>query len=147
MKVQFCSGGSKIEGWENRDRDCDIRHALPYQTNSVDEARVEHGAEHINTHDCLNFFTEVHRILKPGGTFRLSVPVLDRLEREHARDIILGHGHECAFSTQLAKDFLFAAGFDKKMIKEVLRDPFDHHWHEIGIQKDDLESARIVATK
>jgi predicted SAM-dependent methyltransferase len=147
VKVQFCSGGSQIPGWENRDRDCDITQTLPYADNSVDAVRIEHGAEHVTTHECLRFFGEVHRILIPGGTFRLCVPVLDRLARDHARDIILNHGHACAFSTQLAMDFLYAAGFDKENIREVDRDEHDHHHKMIGTERDDLETARIVAVK
>jgi len=145
IMVQFCSGSSKIPGWENRDTDCDITKTLPYSDGTVKKARIEHGAEHITTHQCLKFFQEVFRILEVGGTFRLSVPVLDRLSPEHAREIILGHGHLCAFSSQLAVDFLRAAGFDR--VKFVGRDELDFHWKVIGRERDDLETARIEAAK
>jgi predicted SAM-dependent methyltransferase len=145
IMVQFCSGNSRIPNWENRDSDCDITKPLPYKDASVTKVRIEHGAEHITTHQCLGFFKEVHRILQSGGTFRVSVPVLDRLPPEQARDIILGHGHQCAFSSQLLVDFLRAAGFDR--VKFVPRDEFDFHWKVIGKDKDDLETCRVEATK
>jgi predicted SAM-dependent methyltransferase len=145
LKVQFCSGGSQLAGWENRDIDCDITKPLPYGDNTVDEARIEHGIEHVTTHQAMRFLDEVHRILKPGGKFRLSVPVLTMLSREHGRDIIFGHGHLCAWSEQLAMSFLFIAGFTGCTI--VGRDEGDHHWRVIGKEKDDLETFRCVGTK
>jgi len=145
IMVQFCSGTSKIAGWENKDADCDITKPLPYASGTVRKVRIEHGAEHVTTHQCLSFFQEVFRILEPGGTFRLSVPVLDRLPPAHARDIILGHGHLCAFSSQLAVDFLRAAGFER--VKFVGRDDLDFHWKVITKEKDDLETCRIEAIK
>jgi len=157
--VQFCSGGSRIPGWINSDLEhgdmkIDITQRLPFDDNSVDACRIEHGAEHVTTHECLRFFDEVHRILKPGGTFRLCIPVLDALVAgprkigmapEHARDLVFGHGHQCAFTKQLAYIFLSLAGFI--IILHSERDPHDQHWKVIGEEKDTLETARFIATK
>lgn len=162
LKIQFCSGGSRIPGWLNTDlefgeQQVDITKPLPFADNSADACRIEHGAEHISTHECLRFFDEVYRILKPGGTFRLSIPVLDMclrvfdgkgtrpMSRVHARDLIFGHGHQCAFSSELAYIFLYLAGFNE--IQRVERDEFDHHHTVIGEEKDNIETARFVATK
>lgn len=145
IKVQFCSGGSRIPGWQNRDTDCDITKPLPYANDSVEATRIEHGLEHVTTHEALHFLDEVYRILKPGGSFRLSVPVLDRLTREHGREIVFQHGHQCAFSTLLARIFLGLSGFTQ--IIEVERDADDHHWNMIGKERDDLETARFLAIK
>ena len=151
--VQFCSGGSRIPGWINSDLEhgdmkIDITQRLPFDDNSVDACRIEHGAEHVTTHECLRFFDEVHRILKPGGTFRLCVPVLGRhgMTKEHTRDLIFGHGHLCAFTMNLAEVFLWAAGFSK-IQTNVPRDEYDQHWKVIGEEKDTLETARFIATK
>lgn len=147
MKVQFCSGGSKIPGFINLDIDCDIKRPLPYPNEYFTEARCEHGAEHQNSHQALRFFQEVYRILEPGGSFRVCCPVLERLSPEEVVDIILNHTHEVAFSTQSLKDYLRGAGFRAENIKEVGRDQYDHHWTVIGKEKDDRETARILAIK
>lgn len=153
MNIQFCSGGSRIPGWINTDLEhadpslrVDITKPLPYANDSVDNCRIEHGAEHVTTHECLRFFDEVYRILKPGGKFRLCIPVLDRVTREHARDLVFGHGHQCAFDLELARIFLWLAG-SWKCIQDVPRDEHDEHWKVIGKEKDDLETCRLEATK
>lgn len=50
----------------------DITQEFPYEDNSFEMAIAIEVSEHINDHE--NFFGEMSRILKPGGTLYLSTP-------------------------------------------------------------------------
>ncbi len=148
LKIQLCCGGNHLEGWQNHDAETDITKPLPFESNSADAMFIEHGAEHVNTHEILRLFTECHRVLKPGSAVRICVPSLEKLtDREHARDLILGHGHQMVFATQSLGDMLWAAGFERDRIIVTKRDPVDSHHKVIGVEKDDLESIRVLAFK
>lgn len=101
--------------------------------------------EHVTHIEALHFLDECFRILEPGGQIRLCIPVLEDLSPAHARDIITNHGHMAAYSRQLIKDFLRTAGFIN--VRETQRKDIDSHHKEIGVLKDDLETARIEATR
>lgn len=105
--VQFGCGLSCPEGWINYDasptlrlqgipvlgsillagrakfpkgvRFGDITDQLPEQTNSVDNLYCSHVLEHLSLEDFRHALKESHRILKPGGTFRLVMPDLEKL--------------------------------------------------------------------
>lgn len=146
LKVQFGCGENRLENWINHDMDCDVTKPLPYGDESVAECLAEHILEHISTPSLFRFLCESHRILKPGGSLYISMPVLDRLPKEHAIDMILGHGHEAAYTEQ-------------SLIRIVGLSPFKHtlpiptnpslfgHWRVIGEEKDNLESFRIQLIK
>jgi predicted SAM-dependent methyltransferase len=147
MNIQFACGGNKLEGWINHDSDADIRGRLPYEDGVADWVFIEHGLEHVNSHEGLAFMRECHRILKPGGVLRVCVPELRRLfmTREHMSDLILGHGHQMVYSSDSLAGMLVAAGFDA--IWETGRKEIDSHWKTIGREKDDLETLRMEAVK
>src|ERR1700685_369744 len=111
LRVQFGSGSNILEGWHNHDIETDIRQPLPYADNTVDEIMAEHVIEHVSGPDALRFLDECRRILKSGGKLWISIPVLDHLPFEHARDIILGHGHLAAYTHQLVEDMIRLSGF------------------------------------
>lgn len=145
--IQFGTGGNAIPGWKNHDADVDISKRLPYGNEQADFIFAEHVAEHINSHEFLYFCDECYRILKFGGTLRLCMPILERLDRAAKRDIILNHGHQASYSPQVIRDVLEAAGFDRAKIRETDRKDIDQHWKMIGHEKDDRETCRIEATK
>lgn len=150
VKVEFGSGGRQLDGFISHDLitdGVDISKPLPYADNSVDYIYCSHTPEHISCHECHRFFLEVYRILKPGGGIRLCMPVLDRLDRDLGKDIILNHGHQCIFSTSSIKSMLYIAGFEKDKIHETDRQWPDNHHHVIGEERDTQETARIEATK
>lgn len=148
MNVQFCSGGNQLVGFTNHDMDVDITKPLPYKDGEVDFVFCEHGAEHISGPQVLGFFEEVYRILKPGGVFRLCIPVLDRLSRPAAKDIIQNHGHLTIWNTDLVPIVLWVAGFGSGLIVPVDFNPdIDGHWRVIGEEKDKAETARFEAMK
>lgn len=145
LKLNLGCGGNILEGWENHDADLDITKPLPYADGSVSFIFAEHVCEHVTTHEFLRFLDECRRVLKPRGKIRLCMPVLDRLSPDAGRDIILNHGHQAAYSALLIKNFLRVAGFTAP--GETERKDIDGHWRVIGRDKDDLETARIEATK
>ena len=76
------------------------------------------------------------------------MPVLNKLKPDHARDMILGHGHQSCWTPELIAFFIRAAGYPEKDIRLTdRREGVDGHWKIIGKEKDELESARLEATK
>lgn len=150
LRVQFGSGSNQLPGWENTEYPAvDITKPLPYTDNSVDEALAEHVAEHISGPNFLRFICEVRRILKPGGVFHLSCPVLDSCEPEHARDLVVNHGHEIFMTRDSMNTVCSLAGFkDIRLdLENGVRPAIYNHWRVIGSEKDDLESHRLLLTK
>lgn len=147
MKINFGCGGNKIPDWINHDAEVPIDKPLPYPDNCADAIHAGHVVEHISHIKALGFLKECHRILRPGGVVKICIPVLDRLERGHAVDIICNHGHEAAYSSELIGLMLFAAGFEKSNIRPVGRSDIDGHFRVIGLEKDTQETSRWEATK
>jgi SAM-dependent methyltransferase len=52
----------------------DISHPFPLPDNSVDSFQAEDVLEHIDYDNLLPIINEIHRVLKPGSIFRLSLP-------------------------------------------------------------------------
>jgi predicted SAM-dependent methyltransferase len=150
LKVQFGSGGNILKGWRNHDLESDgvdIRKPLPYADNTVDFILAEHVMEHVTGPEALRFLDECYRILKPGGTLRVCVPVLDHLDHFQRRDIILNHGHQIVFTGSSLWEFIMSSKFlDDKMDKTERKD-CDGHWRVIGELKDETETCRIEAMK
>jgi len=153
LNVEFGCGGNRLPGWIGHDLESDgvdIRRPLPYLDGTVDRIRAEHVCEHISGPEFLRFLDECHRILKVGGTLRLCMPVLNefpkKMRTEHARDLILNHGHQAAYVSKLIDVYLFCAGFPQiKPWRPI--DDTDGHWKVISREKDELETYRIEATK
>lgn len=82
MKLDFGCGKLLEEGWEGVDYtplpgikyvvNLNKKKKLPFKSNSIDEARAFHLVEHLD--DPMGFVNEVHRILKPGSVFTITVP-------------------------------------------------------------------------
>lgn len=149
MKIQFCCGGNRLEGFENFDADVDITRPLPFEDERAEYIFIEHGLEHIHVHDGFHFLKECWRVLETGGVLRVCVPVLTNLkDRAHATDLIYGHGHQMVYSFSNLRDLLWAAGFTRSLVTETVRnEQVDSHWKVIGKEKDDLETLRIEAIK
>lgn len=132
--------------WRNHDSDMDITKPLPVASGSVEMINLEHTLEHVNCADGFRFMEEALRVLKPGGKLRISVPVVARLDRNHAKDILTGHGHQMLYNLQSLIDMLLIAGFD--CVYEVVFDrSIDGHWKVIGEDKDSKETLRVEAVK
>lgn len=147
--IHFGAGGYKIPGWLNADRELDVtKTPFNFPDNSIEACFTSHCAEHISGPDMLRFFTDIHRILKPGGWFRLSIPVVGPwLSREHARDLATNHGHCAIYNEELLRTYFWMAGFDQQKVQRVERWEHDHHHKTIGDAKDYAETCRMLATK
>lgn len=146
MKIQFGCGSNRLEGWKNHDADVNVTKRLPYGDAVAEVVFAEHLCEHISAPECLRFFDECFRILKPGGVLRICVPILDRITDDaHKRDLVLGHGHQVIMNFGVLSHLMHLAGFN--LIAETARRDCDSHWKVIGMEKDDLETLRVEATK
>lgn len=146
--VEFGAGGSKPPGWTTHDIDVPIQGPIPYGDNSVDKIRAEHIIEHTDSVGLIAFLESCYRILKPGGTIRICVPVIDRrMTREKARDLAINHTHQHIHTRATIELALWISGFDLNKMVETERDPLDHHWTVIGKEQDDLETYRVEVTK
>jgi predicted SAM-dependent methyltransferase len=47
---------------------------LPIENGKAEAVYTSHTVEHVNDEACANMFAEAHRMLKPGGLFRLTTP-------------------------------------------------------------------------
>jgi len=83
-KLHIACGHHVLHGWLNSEY-CpgsssvlrlDATHQFPFEDATFDYAFNEHMIEHIGFAEGLHMLSEVHRILKPGGTLRLSTPNL-----------------------------------------------------------------------
>ena len=146
MKIQFGCGSNRLDGWDNHDYDIDITKPLPFPDSCAEEILCEHCCEHVSTPDFFRFVEECHRVLRNGGNLWLALPVLDRLDKPHARDIILGHGHLAAYTSDSLRFVLAASSF---RIGHRLSDRPEifGHWRVIGAEKDDTESCRYQLVK
>lgn len=148
VNIQFGCGGNHLEGFQNFDMDCDITKPLPFSNDHADYLYASHVFEHLTVHEGLRFLQECHRVLKPVGIVRLVVPTLGRItDRAHGIDLINGHGHKHLWCEQSLYDVLWAAGFDRRDITATRRCDIDQHWKVIGMEKDNIESCFIEATK
>ena len=149
MNVQFGAGGTQLDGFQNHDIEVPIQQALPYGDNSVEMIVASHVMEHVAAGEALGFLMECHRILEPGGRVRISCPIVGQwLDRDHARDLTRGHGHQIILNEQLMRDLFWMAGFDPQKVRRVdLDERYDTHWREIGRDKDQAESCRMEAEK
>ena len=147
-RLNLCCGGNILAGWENHDADMDISKPLSLPDNKYDFILIEHGAEHVTQPEGFRLFQECYRILKQGGRLRICVPILDRLSKEAAIDVIMNHGHQVVYTEGLIGVLLRLAGFHLCYDTESThRKECDGHWRVIGREKDDLETLRIEAQK
>jgi len=87
LKLNLGCGANKLDGYVNIDSEPSVKpdilanmlDKLPYKANSVDEVAMFHVVEHISKHSHLKLFTEIWRVLKPGGTLLLAYPEFQKV--------------------------------------------------------------------
>ncbi len=169
LKIQFCSGGMNLTGWNNHDRDVDITKPLPFENESAAYIFCEHGIEHQTHQQAWKFLEECYRILKPEGTIRLAIPDICRMwvsmTQEYAdkagdgtakgaiRSAIFNHGHQAAWNITLLSIFLEAVGFKRVRTVQVgeSSDPvlrgIEQHGKTVGPEINKVETSVVEATK
>jgi len=116
-KVQFGCGSNLIPGWENFDRDVDIRKRLPFEDASVDYVFSEHVIEHISSQEGWSFLEESYRILKYGGVIRITAPCISKIKKLYEDEL---HGINNGFSDNFLK-FSLAKKWSDGTFKSVIR--------------------------
>lgn len=133
LRLNLGCGEARLEGFVNVDiieNDvvkpdilCDVRRQrLPYEDGEVDDVYIIHCIEHIEIIYWDFIFTEVGRVLKPGGTFLLSYPEFG----ECAKRFINNTGNSRDFwrmtlyGRQLFPTDYHVSPMDSKMLKEML---------------------------
>jgi predicted SAM-dependent methyltransferase len=84
-KFQIGNGRNVLKGWLNTDGDTSLskekvfinaQKKFPFDVSTFDYIFCEHFIEHLDSWDGLRFVQECYRVLKPGGTLRISTPDL-----------------------------------------------------------------------
>ena len=78
-KIHLGCGERKYIGWENYDREIDMRNPLPFEDNSIDYFFTNHALEHVDIHSGYKLLQEMYRCLKPEGAIRMQVPDIHRI--------------------------------------------------------------------
>jgi predicted SAM-dependent methyltransferase len=98
----------------------DVTKSLPIPDDSVDIVYSEEVIEHVNRENGRRMLSECFRVLKPGGTLRLTTPSLDYFAKralmtpkgcEEINSIFYGHGHRCIYTETVLREALQATGF------------------------------------
>lgn len=63
----------------------DVTSGLPFDCSSFDACYCSHLLEHLTTDEAHFLLTEIHRILKPGGIFRVVVPDLENIAQGYLK--------------------------------------------------------------
>lgn len=140
LKLHLGCGQNRLPGWENHDRDVDLRQPLPWHDGVAGFIFAEHVIEHLTAPQGLRLLEQCWRVLCPGGVLRLAFPdpirihQLTSLElrnyaaglrrkrvkvseapeqewRDCVRAVVCNWGHESVWTFDLALVLLGAVGF------------------------------------
>ncbi len=109
LLLNLGSGTHNVPGWVNVDLwgwhaawgvhpdvVWDLRRPLPLPDGSVEGISMEHVLEHLPADVGLSAVEQCHRLLRPGGVLRLSVPDFGRYARSYAA-VLTGSGEDADF--------------------------------------------------
>lgn len=92
-RLHLGCGDNLLPGWTNVDLfgmpgvvAWNLTRRLPVADASVDVIFTEHFIEHISHEAALRFLSDCFRVLKPGGTLRVSTPDLQKLVVEYSAE-------------------------------------------------------------
>jgi len=175
-KIQFGAGQLHLPGWENYDREVDCAQPLDrekFPDGCADFVFSEMMVEHLTTREAWNFLDECFRILKPGGVVRIVIPDFVKnwrdlddnyrrvnggvtgavTDKDHARSIIFGHGHQSMWTSPMMSAVLEAIGFIRVFSvpmhfsnHDELRE-VEQHWRSVGKECATVESGCVEGTK
>jgi predicted SAM-dependent methyltransferase len=175
--IQFGAGQLHLPApWRNYDRDADCSKPLDrglFPDASADIIFSEMMVEHLTPQQGWNFLDECYRILKPGGVLRIVIPDFVKnwrdmneayrrvnggvtgavTDKDHARSIIFGHGHQSMWTSPMMECVLEAIGFKNTVSlpmsfsnHDALRE-VEQHWRSVGKDCAAVESGCVEGTK
>ncbi|NWF35548.1 methyltransferase domain-containing protein [Mariprofundus sp. KV] len=147
--IVFGCGDTSYPGWTHMD--CffadhvdlvfDLRRRLPFENQSIARCYSEHFMEHLLPVEAKQHLSDVYRVLKPGGVYRVVVPDTGKFMRkyaegdvdfialahpweEHAIDAIYsivnwGGDHRSIYDFETLERYGRAAGFEKVVLSAV----------------------------
>lgn len=177
VMIQFGAGQLHLPPpWRNYDRDVDCAQPLPrdkFPDGCAAFVFSEMMVEHLTPQQGWNFLDECFRILQPGGVLRIVIPDFVKnwremdehyrrvnggvtgavTDKDHARSIIFGHGHQSLWTGPMLECVLEAIGFTRVTglpmhfslhdeLKEV-----EQHWRSVGKECASVESGCVEGTK
>lgn len=79
LRLNLACGPHHVEGYENLDANTGWRFedGLPYEDGSVEAAHIGHGLMYVDIKDWPAVFSELARVLKPGGIVRVTEDATD----------------------------------------------------------------------
>lgn len=153
IRLHIGAGTCELDGWVNTDVSpymknyVDISSTLPFEDGSVSHVFCEHMIEHVSVEIAQFFFEESYRILRPGGTFRVTTPDLEaharaylnsdpsaqillKRNRQYGYDfgltnaaimnkLFLADGHRFLYDFETMTSMLLSCGFSKVDRKTV----------------------------
>jgi len=143
--LHLACGATRLPGWLNIDGNLfrrpdmwlDLRNRFPFGANTIAGIVACHFLEHLYEEELGHFLSECHRVLKPGGFIRLSVPDLDKYIQDYTkagctadaarqldRQLFLGGGHKRTFNSLLLAQVVHAAGFVEVEQKDPTQSEF-----------------------
>ncbi len=177
IRYQFGAGGLHLPApWQNYDMDVDCSKPLPtdrFPDSHADFVFSEMMVEHLTPQQGWNFLDECFRILKPGGVVRIVIPDFVRnwrelndayrsvnskvtsaiTDKDHARSIIFGHGHQAMWTSPMMECVLEAIGFNGVVTMPMHFSSHDElrkieqHWRSVGLDCAVVESGCVEGTK
>lgn len=99
-----------------------------YEHNSVDFIHAGHFFEHLSSTDGQELFKSCYRILKPFGSFIVTIPDYTKCSEESIEKteyIIMANGdHKAIYDIKRLEKFAFDAGFRIFMELDLTRNPY-----------------------
>lgn len=94
VRLNFGCGETHYDGWCGIDRfhashvalTLDLRRPLPFPDESVDHCYSEHFLEHLYPDEGQRHVSEVYRILRPDGRYRIVVPDVMKFAKRYLED-------------------------------------------------------------
>lgn len=146
-KLHIGCGNCLLDGWINTDiKPCsndilymDLTKPFPFQDNFFKYIFSEHVCEHVTFKDYLSTLREIHRVLKPGGIYRVAMPTLDFLLNLYDKPNNALHSKYIQWSNT---SFGFAdyclKSFTSKDLAVITLNNFMHNWGHKFIYSNEM---------
>ncbi len=157
-RLHIGCGWNNVDGWLNVDKFAanadtylNAYSKFPFPSESFDKVFSEHMIEHLEVDRLRKFLKEVFRVLKPGGTFRVTCPDLAWMVRGHGGALMTGvvknfHKHKWMYDYENLSACLQDTGF-KETIKQSYGKSIDPELASMDHDEHAFETLYIDAIK